>query len=342
MQALRQRGQARQVVADRISGDLAPAARQVIGRPLLGGLPQPCLADPGEGKPAREPEDRQVPHVLARLGLRSEQRPGRVPGEAAHELVLIAVPPGYLLKARRVRPPELPGDLPQYRRDGGRTAARALLEAIQHFRDGLRVHAVQADLSCSLDRRLDGLPPGFVERRIGPQTQQAPVMRAAVPPGHLLPPARRHLAQAVSSRRHQLYLITMPARQVIAGRDRKAPGAGAPARPALKVTAMQRVPASSRRARPPAQQRMPRWQREHPAAGIPAGFGQESRIDRPHQPGNDGTSIRARSACSRLPPHRRAHHASPAASRGLGTRSTAARSRAGSGCKYTFVELSER
>ena len=33
---------------------------------------------------------------------------------------------------------------------------------------------------------------------------------------------------------------------------------------------------------------------------------------------------------------------SPAASRGLGTRSTAARSRAGSGCKYTFVELSER
>ena len=301
MQALRQRGQARQVVADRVSGDLAAAARQVIGRPLLGGLPQPPLADRGEGKPAREPEDRQVPHVLARLGLRGEQRPGRVLGQAAHELVLRAVPAGYLPDARRSRPPKFPGDLAQLRRDGGRSAARALLKAVQHLRDGPRVHAVQADLPWSFDRRLGGLPLGFVERRIGPQPQQAPVMRAAVPPGHLLPPARRHLAQAVSSRRDQPHLVTMPARQVIAGRDRKAPGAGAPARPAFTVTAIQRVPASRRRARPPAQQRMPGRQREHPAAGVPSGFGQESRIGQPRQPGNDGAGVRAGFERCRLP-----------------------------------------
>src|SRR6266567_7718095 len=165
MQALRQHGQARQVVADRVSSDLATAARQVIGCPPPGGLPQPRLADRGAGKPAREPEDRKVPHVLARPGLRGEQCPGRVLGEAARELVLRAVPAGYLLDARRARPPKFPGDLAQLRRDGGCSASRALLKAVEHFRGGPRVHPVEADLSWSFDRRFGGLPPGFAERR---------------------------------------------------------------------------------------------------------------------------------------------------------------------------------
>jgi hypothetical protein len=120
----------------------------------------------------------------------------------------------------------------------------------------------------------------------------------------LFPPARRHLAQAASSHRDQPHLVTMPARQVNAGRDRKVPGTGAPARPAFTVTAMQRVRTSRRRARLPAQQRMPGRQRQHPAAGLPSGFGQESRICQPRQPGNDGADVRAGFARGPLSRHR--------------------------------------
>ena len=242
-QALRQRGQARQVVADRGSRDLAPAARQVISGPAPGGLTQPRLADRGEGEPASEPEHRKVPHVLARLGLRGEERPGRVPGEAAHQPVLRAVPAGYVLDAHGPGPPEFPGDLAQLRRAGGRSAARALLESVQHLRDGPRAQAVQAYLPWPFDRRLVCPPLGLVERRAGSQHADALVMGTAVAAFPALAPARGHLAQPVSGRGGD-QPHAAPGCRAAARRGGRFRGASTPARAAFLVPAIQRVPAA--------------------------------------------------------------------------------------------------
>ncbi len=103
----------------------------------------------------------------------------------------------------------------------------------------------------------------------------------------------------------------------------------------------------------PAQQPVPGRQRQHPAARVPSRFSQERRIDlicQPggppveHDPGQDdsklpaGAGIMAPAAC---PGRLRSgelergtgHDVTPACSRGLGTASTAARNRAGSGCR---------
>jgi hypothetical protein len=84
-------------------------------------------------------------------------------GEAAYEPVLHAVPARDLADARGSRPPKFPGDLAQLRRAGGRSAARALLESVQHLGGGPRAHAVQANLPWPFDRRLGCPPLGFVE-----------------------------------------------------------------------------------------------------------------------------------------------------------------------------------
>ena len=107
----------------------------------------------------------------------------------------------------------------------------------------------------------------------------------------------------------------------------------------------------------PAQQRMPGIDRQHPGDRIPAGPGQERRVDPRGQHGRvlicrhrprcaENIAGAARHVRPGSPLHggcahrlQHAHWSSPAVWRGLGTASTAARSRAGSGCAYTWVEV---
>ena len=101
---------------------------------------------------------------------------------------------------------------------------------------------------------------------------------------------------------------------------------------------------------------MPGRHRQHPAGRVPSGSGQERRIDLLRQPGGlpieddpgqdaaelaagTGTGITALLTAGpgnlwhRQPEHGTGHDVNPASSRGLGTASTAARSRAESGCR---------
>ena len=98
-------------------------------------------------------------------------------------------------------------------------------------------------------------------------------------------------------------------------------------------------------------------QRQHPAHRVPAGLGEERRIQPVGQlrgraghglPGQHVAELdRVNGRCRRPPGRsqgrcgRAGHRVTPATavcSRGLGTRSTAARNRPGSGCRYTCDE----
>ena len=89
-------------------------------------------------------------------------------------------------------------------------------------------------------------------------------------------------------------------------------------------------------------------QRQHPGLRVPAGLGQEARVQGSGQPrglaGQDDAAEhaaecpagdRAQDQRERGAARRGGHGITV---RGLGTRSTASRSRAGSGCRYTCVE----
>ena len=90
--------------------------------------------------------------------------------------------------------------------------------------------------------------------------------------------------------------------------------------------------------------------RQDLAVDLPSAFGHEPRVDKPGQPCRPLVDdplvaehvrhhLASRPAQLASPCHHRAaHRPTPACSRGLGTASTAARSRAGSGCTYTFDE----
>ena len=324
VQAVRQHGQARQIVADRGGGDLAAAARQVIGGPAPGGLPQPRLPDRGESEPASQPEHRQVPHVLAGFGLRVQECPGGMPQEAAGELVLLTASGFQVRQARRAGDADLGGDLPEPREISGRPGAGTLLQPVEQLHGGARGRAVQADLAGSLDGEPGRLrlPGPLAERRIGPAEPQQPlVVSAAVPAVPPLARAGRHPAQV------------------------------APGSRGRQDTAAAPVPA-------PPQQRMLSRRRQHPRGAVPPCLREERGIYQGSQPccRRAGGSARAGHVPGAARPARQpgggqdlhrgrsrgGHRASTAGRRGLGTRSTAARSRAGSGCRYTFVELSER
>jgi hypothetical protein len=99
----------------------------------------------------------------------------------------------------------------------------------------------------------------------------------------------------------------------------------------------------------PAQQRMGRRQRQHPGRRIPAGLDEEPRIQQagqargPAGQRHPGECVigpdRVRGHCRRG--RRAGHRVTPTCWRGLGAKSTAARSRAGSGCRYTCAEDTE-
>ena len=94
----------------------------------------------------------------------------------------------------------------------------------------------------------------------------------------------------------------------------------------------------------PAQQPVPGGQRQHPAGRVPACLGQERRIEHPApagrpahrawpRPGRGRARARPAHRSGIAARHATGHGVTPACSRGLGTASTAARSRAGSGCR---------
>ena len=100
-----------------------------------------------------------------------------------------------------------------------------------------------------------------------------------------------------------------------------------------------------------AQQPVPRGQGQHPARRIPARLGKEGRVQQGGQPPRRAVQLhpgqhvavtgRAPSGWPRSHDRRCGHDVTPACSRGLGTASTAARSRAGSGCRYTCDDDTE-
>jgi hypothetical protein len=110
---------------------------------------------------------------------------------------------------------------------------------------------------------------------------------------------------------------------------------GAPASPAYRA----------------AQQPVPGRQGQHPARRIPAGLGKEGRVQQGGQPlrwaiqlhPGQHLAILGRAPSGRQRSHGRrcGHDVTPARSRGLGTASTAARSRPGSGCRYTCDDDTE-
>lgn len=231
VQAAGQRGQAGQVVADRPGGDLAAPPGEVVGGPAAGGLPQPRLPEPGEVEPSGEPERGQVPHVLAGLGLRGQERPARVPGQAAGEPVLGPVPAGDPADPGGSRPAQFPGDLPQPHRAGRRPAAGPLLQPEQDLGGCPLRQAVQADLAWFLDRGLAPLPGLLIEGRACAEIQEALPVGPAVPSPPAPARAGRHPARLGGRRRALRWRET-------------GHGRAATARAAFAVASVERVPAA--------------------------------------------------------------------------------------------------
>ena len=136
---------------------------------------------------------------------------------------------------------------------------------------------------------------------------------------------------------------------------RRAAGAPPPACLAGAADRIHFVAAGAGLADRPAQQTVISTRRQGPGRRIPSRVGEEPRLD---QPGHTGGRVVAQVTVAehvrrhrhRGRPHRRrrgrgrkqrGHEVTPVCTRGLGTASTAARSRAGSGCTYTCVEHGE-
>ena len=170
-----------------------------------------------------------------------------------------------------------------------------------------------------------------------------------------LPPARRHpqapgdraSGRPVPQRRQLRRRGDLPGAQTRPGE----PGEAPPAQPA-GPGAMRGGIAAARPAYHPAQQRMPGGQGQHPAAGIPPRPGQERLIQHRGQAGGRSLeqdpvqhagelAARTRGRGCRQRGRSAGHRVTPACSRGLGTASTAARSRPGSGCTYTCDDDTE-
>ncbi|MGH3537954.1 MAG: hypothetical protein ACRDR6_27315 [Pseudonocardiaceae bacterium] len=180
-QALGQGSQADQVLPHRPGGVLAAAAGQVISSPPLGRLPQPTLADLGEGEMSAQPERGQVPHILDPFGLGIEQGPPEVAHEAAQHLVLLAAADRGVFEADRLAPAQLPGDLAEPGSVGDRPVPGPLLQSIEDLHNHQPGDTVQADLPRRLGGRFGPTPPAFTEVGIGATSIPEPfVVGAAV------------------------------------------------------------------------------------------------------------------------------------------------------------------
>ena len=161
-------------------------------------------------------------------------------------------------------------------------------------------------------------------------------------PGRGGQPRRQH--------RHRLDLLDRGPGQALSGQPIETTRAQRAGRPVIRGGH-----ATRDQAHLPPQQRMRGRQREHPAHRIPAGLGQEHRIKPGGQlrgcagdslPGKQVVELGGHRARARRQGRcgRAGHRVTPTTavcSRGLGTRSTAARSRLESGCRYTCAEDTE-
>ena len=207
---------------------------------------------------------------------------------------------------------------------------------------GTRRHTAWAQRRQRPDRRVGQEPLDRHPR----SAAEPPRMRRAQPGPLPLPTVRRHpLAprdrapgRARRRRRHPRQNGDL----LCAHPGPPQPGKAALAQPA-GLRALRGGRAAIGPAQRAAQQRMAGGQGQHPAGRIPARLGQERRVQHPGQPGGRPVQHHPGQHMPELPRRRparrsggqarcRAHRGTPYCSRGLGTPSTAARSRPGSGC----------
>ena len=167
-----------------LGGAVTAAARELVGGPPLGRLAQPGLRDRGEPQPARQPEHRQLPHVLGLLGFRVAERERGVPGQRGQQRALLPAGPGC--RGRGVhgvglRVAQVLHDQPQHLHAGVRSGPGALLQAVEHLGGDQRWHAGQAHLAGDHDRGGGAPPAGLVAPGVGPPVTGPPdLVRLAV------------------------------------------------------------------------------------------------------------------------------------------------------------------
>ena len=397
-QRLRQPHQAADVVTHRQASAGAPPRSdasfgQVVGRPPLGGLPQPGLADAGKRHRAVMPEHRQVPFVLGDFGFRGRQGAAGVTDQAVGqpgELQAAAVADDIVGDRAHLLGQQVVAERAQQGLVGlDRVDPAALLQAHQQFGDHQRRQATQTNLPAATDRRLGCPPMGFIQMRVACAGGAQPLLvRPAVEPVGMTAlagaggdrarrarrkraglPVSKELVDIGNRQGAQLFCVgaTQPGtrRFPLASTTvhdtgiRSAPRSFATPRgkrgdlvvtepvfgepTAARGADPRRCRRGCRTARRAAdrasQQRMLRRERQHRTRRVPAGLGEERGID--HQGDRRSVPIdpcvgeHVRPAGDdRARRHRLgAHRSVPASSRGLGTRSTASRSRAGSGCR---------
>jgi hypothetical protein len=313
--------------ADRRAGDLvqpgacllAPPPRQVVGGPCLHGLAQPLLADAGEGEPAVMAQDGEVPPVLGDLGPRVGERPAGVHHQRVEQrLPSLLLLGGQVLQRGHLRLAELPGQDAQRPAVAGAPGADPLLKPVEHLRHGQRGEPAQVDLAGHRDRLGPLVPPSPVQPRVS-EKGGLPPARVQGAAGFLPAAAGPPFPQA--------------------GGHRAFPGPGR-WKGRLPPAGLVILPPA---AAVPPDQPVLGFRGQQPSRRIPPGLRQEPRVQQggqPRRPRPRGSAVaqhrRLGSPCRLLRGGRQrgggAHRRSPASSRGLGTASTAARSRAGSGC----------
>ncbi len=268
-------------------------------------------------------QDSQIPPVFGDLRARVGEGPPEVGKQRAdqrppHRLAL----DGQLRQAGHLCLAQLPDQTAQEPAVARAVSPGPLLQPVKHLHHDQRGQTAQVDLAGNRERLGRPVPPALIKRRDGPAGSLPParVHRAVsllpavtCPPG---PQARQYRALAAAQHRQWRLLP-----------GRTWPGTG---------------PAAV-----PPDEPVPSRGRQHPGHRVPSGPGQEPRIQQGGEPdhgrlgddtartqhhrrGRPRRDVRGgtQRAASRT---RRGHRVTPASSRGLGTASTAARSRAGSG-----------
>ena len=183
-QALRQAHHAGEQAAQHAGGAVTAAARELVGGPPLGRLPQPGLRDGGEPQPPRQPEHRQLPHVLGLLGFRVAERECGVAGQRGEHRALL--PPHSGRRGRGVhgvgvhgvglRVAQVLHDHPQHLHAGVRSGPGALLQPVEHLGRDQRRHAGQAHLAGDHDRGAGAPPAGLVAPGADPTVAGPPAL----------------------------------------------------------------------------------------------------------------------------------------------------------------------
>jgi hypothetical protein len=281
-----------------------------------------------------------------------------MPNQRAQQSPLLLAHParrvlGRCLKIVGLCPAQVLHEHPQHVKANVASSVGALLQPVEHLDHDQRRHAGQAHLAGHRDRRCDQSPSVLIQARHGVTfPQPSMLMRLAVGDQAAMPISGtgRHPADTRS--------VKSAARRVGGELGHRHPAAqlAPPVRPAQAMSP--RTALASRHHTPrhagryppgrfaPAHQKMISGWGQDPTRAIPSTLSQKPWVDKPSQPCHppvDGTvdteHVRYHTAGrSHRPSDCHGHRVTPACSRGLGTASTAARSRDGSGCTYTCDE----